>query len=187
MVQRGRRPESPPENRHDRLVDTSIRFQQCLFDIRSICACDAPTALKMITGRRPQESTLVLRLNEAESCLDTLRAAWPKLNPLECLDLATTITQAASLALLQVLFNETLNSSKLPSYMRIVRRRKVVRETLDWIVRVTGCEIPTADIVARVTDDSMSPTKANALSKHLIRNLSHIIAWNELPAMDAAV
>lgn len=38
-------------------------------------------------------------VKERRATLPILRKAWPKLNALECLDIAKTITQAASLAL----------------------------------------------------------------------------------------
>ncbi len=86
-------------DRRTAIIDVSVRVQRALFKLRTALGGDAKTVLRLKKVTKPLDRDL----KEFQKGLRFLRRMWPKLTPLECIELASTITQAASLALLKAL------------------------------------------------------------------------------------
>jgi hypothetical protein len=177
-----RRATPVPDNRHDRIVDASVRFHRALFAIRSKFGLGADEALDIVSKGKVRHYREVDRnIKEGRLCLTVLRDEWPNLTDAERLDVATTVTQAASHALTLALCRENRvpGSFRPPSYAFPVKRKRVVVDTLGWIFKVTGAQLPVESIRKRVLPDVVQAPDANALVQEMIRKMSFILDWKE--------
>jgi hypothetical protein len=169
-------------SRHIKLVDLAVQLNRAVFAIRTIYGVTPQGAISIVNGGLLREySDIREYLKTARLVLARLRKTWPKLSDIEILDLTTTITQAASQALLQTLRQglEGADPYRPPAYVNLTSRRIVVADTLHWIELVLGEPFPVANITARVEDDYLDASAANKLVKDLIRHLSHMVAWKK--------
>jgi hypothetical protein len=101
--------------RHGQLVEASTELVRTLFKIRAKLSTDDEGALKAIYRFGPVGRARTLRklyegdglhpkvVTSFDDSLRTIQEAWPLLTVLECIDVAKTVTQAASLALVMAI------------------------------------------------------------------------------------
>lgn len=109
--------------------------------------------------------------------LAILRAAWPFATPVQCIDLASTITQAASLALMLEL-RGSHGSPPKPKFGDGTSTRLVARATLRWMFVVSGR--PDRHLQAaldRIVDRPLNRAGALALRNSLIQQMPGLLQW----------
>lgn len=168
---------------HPQLVDVSVCAHRALFKIRSVLGINMAEAIRTVMEEHVRHFPEVkMEMREARRYLSILRRAWPKLTVVECVEVATTVTQAASAALLMTIRSELQllpqpeeeqeRPIRPPMYGNEASRRRVVRDTLRWIEwsQIVNGNNPHIDMVVdRVTDDRIPAREANILVESLLR------------------
>lgn len=79
-------------------MDAAVRLNRAVWQIRRELNVDDDRALRMMPPEAASKR-LVFFFNERNATLLVIRRAWPRLSIAECLQVARTVTQAASLSL----------------------------------------------------------------------------------------
>lgn len=182
---------------HIELVDAAVALHRNVYKIRATLGVTQAEAITRIEdGDVPCLPPAIL--DECRTHLAALRAAWPKLDSVECLVVAATVVQAASRSFSFVIGrlrdreeaqkNIDATARRYEAQFiepREVSRKFVVCHTLRWIAQLDGV-IDFNPEELDITADTLTERDAIALRNKLLADSAGIALWMRDYASSAA-
>lgn len=156
-------------NRHIAVVNAAVVFHRALWKLRGATGKSTEDVLAMRTVRKEYRP----RFLELRRSLKALRKAWPQCTELQCVDIATTITQAASLALVHELRHPVRDRPKFDA----TTVHQVVEGTVQWMATISNRSVNIGRLLARIKDRPLPGDAARKLRDQLIKDMPGILQW----------
>jgi hypothetical protein len=161
-------------DRHIEIVNAAVAFHRALWKLRATLN----ESTEQVLARKKVPETCQRQFDSFRAELAILRKAWPQFTEAQCVDVATTVTQAASVGLMNEL--RAGQRSRKPHFSGPSTIRWATKATLMWMFHVAERHISTEEvdkIVLNVEDGPLTSNKAQRLRDSMIRAMPGILQW----------
>lgn len=157
-------------DRHISIVNASVAFHRALWKLRGATGKSTDEVLALRRVRKDYQRTF----GELRKSLGVLRRAWPQCTELQCVDIATSITQAASVSL----FHDLRNTDKTrPRFSNDTTVHRVMEAVIRWMMGVSRRTCDVQGMLRQIKDRPLTTAQAQKLRDQLTKDMPGILQW----------